>query len=275
MENSQIDTFIRKINSFNNVKYNYEDKTVDIICYNENTEIDSFFLKGPLDLVGYLERQKIDYSLFFKKILLRELKLTYYSNCLYKYIFQILDENKSHLDTCWGSVCEKTLEIGKIPKNSNNLRDLIENYCKKNNFNSNLIKTNDPNLIIVDGWVKYIDNNDVVRNNFYKKFKKFIKKVIFQKKFDRSIDLLKKIRKEGFNEKKFNANESNLNVVAGYSSKTKNYMIFHGKHRIAVLKYLQSKGEIDNKFEISIPFLRYNFNHFKQSAPGMQCKCKI
>ena len=29
--------FISKINSFNNVKYNYEDKTVDIICYNENT----------------------------------------------------------------------------------------------------------------------------------------------------------------------------------------------------------------------------------------------
>ena len=70
----------------------------------------------------------------------------------------------------WGSVCEKTLEIGKIPKNSNNLRDLIENYCKKY-FNSNLIKTNDPNLIIADGWIKYIDNKDVVRNNIYKNLK--------------------------------------------------------------------------------------------------------
>ena len=50
--------------------------------------LEDSFLKRPLDLVGYLERQKIDYSLFFKKILLRELKLTYYSNCLYNYIFK-------------------------------------------------------------------------------------------------------------------------------------------------------------------------------------------
>ena len=274
MKTSEIDNFVKKINIFKNVRYNQKDQIVDILYDNKKDEVDSLFLKGPLDLVGFLEKQNVEYSFFFKKIKLSEMSLAYFSNCLFKYIYQIIDEQRAHGDTCWGSICENTVQIGKITE-TNDLKSLIDNYCKKNNINSALIKINDPNLKIADGWVKFLDKDGKIRYNLFQKLKLFIKRVILQKKYDRSIELLKKIRKEGFDKKKFNSNQNNLGVVAGYSTISKDYMIFHGKHRIAVLKYLQLKGEINEEFEISIPYLRYDFNHFKQSAPGLKCDCQI
>jgi hypothetical protein len=277
MENINTKILIGKINSFNNVKYNEIDKIVDVIDQNKTKEIDQFFLKGPMNLVRFLEEQKFDFSLIFKKIKIKELNLAYYANCLHEHIYQILDENISHSQTCWSAKCEKTIELGRIYKDSTHkdIQSIIKNGCEKKKINSNNIQINNPDLIVVDQWLKFIDKNKKFNNGFFQKLKIIIKRIIFKNNFDRSIKLVNKIKKEGFDIKKFYANENALNVIAGYSAKTKNYMIFHGKHRIAAIKYLQHKGEIDKELELAIPILRYNFNHVRQSAPGLECfRCK-
>lgn len=268
--------FLKLLNSFENAKYNISEKLIDVSLPSDPKNRDyDFFLGLYTGIIEFLEEHASDHRQLFREVKLADIKLAYYANCLAEYPKQVLDDGLKHHQTCWGGVCEKTTELGYL---SNKGELDFDQQLKKLSEKFNLEfepNENSKNLIVVNNWVK-IMGREHNKNNYTRltRIKSFLKK-IFLTDQDRVIKLIKLIRSNGFKEKQFYGSASSMSGVLGYSSKTKNYMIFHGKHRIAVLKYLQSKGEIDNKFEISIPFLRYNFNHFKQSAPGMQCKCKI
>lgn len=263
--------YINKINSFDFAKYNFSEKVIDILIPENQLSIDNKYFLELYKLIDFLEEEKTDFPILFETIKLKDLNLAFYAKCLERYIHQVLDEGIPHSETCWGSHCEKIYDIGYISqKNEEKASKMTEIFFKQLEINRKHFNQKS-NLFVVNNWLKFFDQNHEIKKNTLIKKLKFLIKEVFNLNYDRSIKLANKIKKEKFKKELFYVNKLGMNVVLGYSEITKNYMIFHGKHRITVLKYLQSIGELDINFELAIPKIRYNSNHFRQSAPGLEC----
>ena len=201
--------------------------------------------------------------------------LSYYSGCLLRYIFDVLDAGVDHKDTCWYKNCENSRLIGytgeTIPLG---IRGTLARSTLKDA--DKLLKNFDsltPSAFHVEGgWLKYRDpyiNQKIL--SFSEKIRLAIR-VLFRGPHDRSLSIISRIREDGFNE---TAAYQIKQGVFGYSQKSASYSVFHGKHRVVAIMYLVEKGFLPPHTTINFPTVSYPFRHFGNSA-GKEClKCGL
>ena len=250
------DKYIQIINNIHkNISYNPERKVIDISFKNA----DDNFYKNILykKLISFLQKNKIpDETFIYPKI--KNIDLDLYFSCLYNYIFEIYN-GVNHNKTCW-SDCQKTIDVG---------------YDKTGVLKKNLLKKYE-NVYEIDGWVKVFGIN---YNNFNvsrtRKVINYIKNIF--KNQDRIIELIDKIKKDGWSTIKAKQKQGDNNVsngVLGFSRKSNKFMVFHGKHRLIAAKYLINQSVLNDDLKIEYPIIEYNENNFRQTKLIHKCKCE-
>ena len=267
--------FINYVNSLDFCNFDMDQKVININSFRDN---EIFFIKEIYDrLVSFLQKNSPPEGLlYFPKV--KDIELGYYSGCLYNYIHEIRDLGKRHEDTCWFKNCENSVLLGYLDAQERiNFSPLsyLETYNGKHKYwvKKNLSSFDLRCVHIVDGWVKYNHPKSFeLFNPTWLNIRRYCRNAI-KGKLDRSIMLLDTISREGFLEQ--NAYKAK-NGVLGYSKNSKNFRVFHGKHRVAVTKYLVDKGKLPQDFRIKFPIVHYSFPHFgNASYAAKHCDCDI
>ena len=254
MTNTEYINFINNIHS--NIKYSENKKR--ILVYLDNVD-DNFFKKKLYgQLFKFLQSTPIPNNTFkFENI--KDIKLDFYFSCLLNYTTQIFKGSK-HEDTCWAQNCERVVEYA----------------YDKNNINFDKLKLKYHNVYNIDGWIKI---KGIYPQDFNKNFVKCnynrLKRIFYKK--DRIIDLVEKIKANGWSDLKSSQklkNKEISNGILGYSTKTKNFMVFHGKHRIIAAKYLYELKLLDN-LTMKFPIIEYDTENFRQAKMISKCTCLV
>jgi hypothetical protein len=249
--------YIKYINNIHpNIKYSHEKKRILISLRNVD---DDFFNQKLYGKLFYFIQTNLIPKNIFEFQYIKDIELDYYFNCLLNYIFEIYKGTK-HQHTCWVLNCENSIDYTYDSKNI-----VFEKLKKKYS-----------NIYNIEGWIKIhgIHPQDFNRNIFRKIFNKF-KRLFFKK--DRIINLVEKIRKNGWDKTKASqklGNNEISNGILGYSKITKKFMIFHGKHRLVAAKFLIQKSELSENLKINFPIIEYEEENFRQAKLISKCICK-
>jgi len=139
----------------------------------------------------------------------------YYDQCLERYLFQKVNQNRPNDETCWFKFAQ----------------------------NNKCIGWSDPNIDFdTDEKSKFIDTlrqENIERDN---KGFIFLKSNNYPKQDDKVLELYKNISKSKFS----NYISTYPPIIVGHSLETNLHTILSGRHRIAVLRYLRSQNKISN-----------------------------
>ncbi|MDB4659646.1 hypothetical protein OAE57_01080 [Synechococcus sp. AH-551-C10] len=259
--------FLDKLREMNFCRYNSERKLIEIT---EEVHSDDFYY-GLIyrKLVKFLTTYSPEGDLFdYPKA--SEVILSYYSGCLLRYVFEVLDSGIDFKDTCWHKKCENSRLIGYV---GNTFPCDLQSELSKSTLKdtNKLLRSYDslsPSFFSVEGgWLKYCDpqiNHKIF--SLSERIKSVIR-VILRGPYDRSLSIISRIRNEGFDE---TAAYGIKQGVFGFSQKSLSYSVFHGKHRVVALMYLVNKGILPPDLEIKYPTVSYPFHHFANSS-GKKC----
>ena len=89
-------------------------------------------------------------------------------------------------------------------------------------------------------------------------------RTLFGLRRERVLNLVRSIEENGWDE---DLARKPLGGVLGYSRSTGRYHAFTGKHRIAALRYLYSKGRIDGATPVRFPVITYPWGAWRQHRP--------
>lgn len=180
-------------------------------------------------------------------IRLNEIVTGYYDQCLERYLFERLNREMRNNETCWMRLAQTNKTVGVVDSNHSRERAL-----------SGLI-TNNPRLsskdlakfeIGKDGFVVYKDQK--ISNDD-----------------DRAIGIYKSIRRFGF----WNTISRSSPIIIALSLKTLRYQIVSGRHRVAVLRYLNSIGQIRGTQKIKCHIVEMPYDSLVFTRPFYdQCK---
>ena len=248
-------------------RYNPDRKLIEIT--NEIQSDEFYYGSIYRKLVQYLTMFRPEGDLFLYPRA-SEVVLSYYSGCLLRYVFDVLDFGIGHKDTCWYNKCENSRLISYVGQNKSFdiESELSRSTLKDTDKLLGKYKSLKPSSFCVQGgWLKY---NDPGINHLILTLSEKIRlaiRLFLRGPHDRSIALISRIRQEGFDETAaYNIKQG----VFGFSERTSNYMVFHGKHRVVAAMYLVTKGVLPPDFQIKYPTVSYPFNHFGNSS-GDKC----
>ena len=259
--------FLYQLEQIDFCRYDPDRKLVEVT---EEIHSDQFYYDIIYrKLVKFLTNFRPEGDLFYYPKV-SEVALSFYSGCLLRYVIDVIDLGINHTNTCWYQKCENCRLISFVGNKSTfdykaelNRSTLKDSDKLLNNFSS----LTSSSFNVDNGWLKYNDPNiNNIILGLSEKIKYYVK-FFFGGKYDRSINLISNIRKHGFDEK---AAYGNKLGVFGFSENTKDYSVFHGKHRVVALMYLVSKGELPADLRIKYPIVSYKFPHFGNSS-GLKC----
>ena len=259
--------FLRRINQMGFCRYDHERGGIEII---REVHTDEFYYGSIYrNLVKFLTLYAPKGELFnYPKA--SEVKLSFYSGCLLRYVFDLLDNGLEHADTCWYKKCENSRLIGYVGENTqfDIEYELSRSTLKDSDRLLSRYKRLTPSLFTVEeGWLKYTDPDiNRIILNLSEKVRLAIR-IVLRGSQDRSLSLISGICEQGFDEK---AAYRVKQGVFGFSTDSQDYSVFHGKHRVVALMYLVSKGVFPPHFEIKYPTVFYPFKHFGNSS-GKKC----
>lgn len=177
-------------------------------------------------------------------IRLDQIETGYYDKCLERYLFQRINLKMKNEDTCWFKYAQNNKCIG--------WHDPGIPFDKKD-FILQLSKLPQLGKLKVD-----IESLERRQDGFV-----FCRSDIVFTADDGILSLCEKIRQKGFS----NALSLLSPLVLGYSTTVKKYNVISGRHRIAVLKYLYSQGEISGSLKIRCHLVKYPFDSLVFTRP--------
>lgn len=259
--------FLDRLRGMHFCRYNSERKLVEIT---EEIHSDDFYY-GLIyrQLVEFLTTHSPEGDLFsYPKA--SEVVLSHYSGCLLRYVFDVLDSRIDYKDTCWYKKCENSRLIGYV---GNTFPADLQGELSRSTLKDSdkLLKHYDflsPSSFHVEGgWLKYCDPQINKKILTISEKVRLAIRVFLRGPYDRSLSLISRIRKEGFDE---SAAYGIKQGIFGFSEKSSSYSVFHGKHRVVAVMYLVSKGILPPNFKIKYPTVSYPFHHFGNSS-GEKC----
>jgi len=264
------------------VIYNYQDKvfdvTLDDITWNE--------IKILNKLVSRLRLNPLPPE-YNKYPCIGEIKTGYYDRCLEHYCYQRLDKGLDDSQTCW---TKNALQIHCVDRFSNPHRLTFEEKKnvvqrlgndKKNFVFQSIVRQCKKQPSIIDsifcdsnGWVFIKGDFNILPNNSLDRakviVKKKIRKLLKYPKNKNILSIINSVKKNGWNE---SMSSAPLCGVLGYSILEDKYHVLTGKHRIASMKYLLSRGYISPETRINYSVIRYKWGDWRQySAPYSTCQ---
>ena len=263
-----IEKYISKIDSFKFSKFNRRDRVIDIKYIKK---FDMTFVKKIYELVNFLQANPPPKGVF-KYPLISEINLSYFSGCLYNYLIDIKIKKKSYKKTCWHKNCHNSVLLGYFPELDKKKKNFMSLLKKKYyHYNQKTLPLLNKKFIENhNGWLKYNSPDSIFKfKGWYRYFTSLVRKIILGQKFERIITLSNKIEKLGFDKKLYVKEKIG---ILGYSKISNEFMTFHGKHRLVILKYLNKKKIIKNNFKVKFPIIRYNFENFGNSSFKLRCK---
>ena len=151
----------------------------------------------------------------------------YYDQCLERYLFQKVNQNRPNDESCWFKFAQNNKCIGWSDPNINfdtdeksQFIDTFQHF-KKSNTNCSLEENIER------------DNRGFI----------FLKSNNYPEQDDKVFELYKNISKSKFS----NYISTYPPIIVGHSLETNLHTILSGRHRIAVLRYLRSQNKISNK----------------------------
>lgn len=261
--------FIEEINSYSGCVFNENLGIIEIVENNPaaNYYYDTIYNK----LVKYLTENKPEDPIF-RYPTLEDMSLSFYSGCLYRYIYDVKNLNMNHKETCFYKNVECSRLVGftngDVERNTvlstlatSKLKDvrLLEEKFEALSLSS---------FCIEGGWLKYRDLN--IRRQLFGIPGIFVDMVrrIKYGPHEKVLKLIDDICAHGFSVERAYGEKVG---VLGFSELSGDYSVFHGKHRVAALKYLSDNGLVESGKVIEFPVVRYPFRHFGNSS-GQQCK---
>lgn len=257
------------------ISFDYEDNTflLDEHC---NT-VDGF--KNVTKLVEKLRWDEFWFDV--KQTPIVDMSFNYHDSCMQNYCYQIIDQGISHKDTCWENVTSRRFHMGIFNNNQSFDRKFKEKFIEDLSINTNNIIINNLHYSIKRDYEykreKMFENLTLSNNNWITvqlinpitfsvrterivhEFKKRIKNLTSYKLNERIITISENILNKKWNQ---DLGWECPNTVLGYSTKSKEYMTFTGRHRVNAAVYLFKKG-VDIGIEcFSYPVLKYNWSEW-------------
>ena len=218
----------------------------------------------------------------FHTVRLDEIDTGYYDRCLEYYAYERLQLNKLHTETCWIRYAERTHCLGKIAPGAELDDEAKVRFFerlgreRKNDFIAMSIfraYRKNPEIrhalkVDEEGWLMFFRGNlpimPLSRTERTKIMAKdLVKKMIGYSSSDRILRLIESIENHGWDQDLARKPSG----VLGFSRKTRRYLVFTGKHRIAALKYLYSQGRISGSTRIEYPVITYPWGAWRHGRP--------
>lgn len=269
--------YLSKLQDFNSsIRFIEGEGVLEVISENLENKDFSALYEGAIE---FLEDNVAPPGVFqYPKVV--DIELGYYSGCLLRYAAELLDEGMSHSSTCWGAICERTIEMGYMDDPDMSSEDFIIGKAEDGDITAKKLLgalkkggIGPENFQVVENWVKYTgpNINELNWNGPYYRFKKRIRSIV-KGDNDRVIKLIENIKKDGWQP---NLAYGGKTGVLGLSSVDGKYMVFHGKHRLVALKYLIFKKLVSESTVLEYPVIRFNFPCWRQNvAPFKEKVCE-
>ncbi len=195
-----------------------------------------------LDLIEILKNVRPVHS-----IRLSEIVTGYYDQCLERYLFERLNREMPNNETCWMRLAQTNKTLGVVDSNHSRERALRTLTTKNPRLSSKDFAQFE---IMKDGFVVYKDQT--ISNDD-----------------DRAIGIYKSIRRFGF----WNLISISSPIIIAFSLKTLRYQILSGRHRVAVLRYLNSIGRLRGAQKIMCHMVEMPYDSLVFTRPYYdQCK---
>lgn len=187
-------------------------------------------------------------------IKLKDIKTVYYDRCLVRYLYEKIKLGKADEDTCMFKVVQRYKCIGWVePDNAFSLEDKKE-FCKK-------IFQRNPNFKKIPEIIEKLEKRP---DGFV-----FLHMDNVNLNYEKFLNLYRQIEKDGFS----NIISSLNPIVLGYSTLTGHHIVTSGRHRIAILKYLQFQNKISGNFTVRCHQVKYAFESLIFTRPYTdECK---
>jgi len=207
---------------------------------------------------------------------LDELQTGYYDKCLEYYCYERLDLGIPHKETCWVRYAEKVFCIGRIAPNTeltDSMRNDILSHLARQKHNGvyqeickmcrtitqarKCIKANS------EGWVMFYGDIPIrsgyLKNRIRDAARRLTRRIFGTVEQDRVLNIVESIRRHGWDPEL--AYQPSCSLI-GYSHSTKRFLMLTGRHRIAALRYLYSKGEVPGSIVLDYPVITYRWSDF-------------
>jgi len=226
-------------------------------------------------------RWNMEFNFDIKKTPMKNMNFSYHDSCMQNYCFQIIDEGVKHKHTCWENITSRRFHLGIWDEKKSFDNENKERYINQLSINTNNEIVNNLNFSIIRDFKKnsseLMDNLLLSKNNWISvqllnpisfqnpsqrhmhNFKSFIKKLTGYKINERVIDISKNILLKNWNHE---LGWECPNTVLGYSTKSKEYMTFTGRHRVNAAIYLFNKGVDIGIDHFSYPVIKYNWDNW-------------
>ena len=161
-------------------------------------------------------------------IMIDEIITGYYDQCLERYLYEKLNRSYNNIDTCWFKYAQNNKCIGR-QENGDSFDEK-----KKKEFYNKLLELH-PMKNIDKGIINTLEKND--QGYVFSLSDNVITKD------DKVLSLYHNIKNLGYSNA---VSALDSPIIIDYSLKNKKFNLMAGRHRIAVLRYLRSQGEIKN-----------------------------
>ena len=201
-----------------------------------------------------------------------QLATGHFDRCLERYCHERIDLNIPHEQTCWVRLARKTYCVGKMDpaaefddRARTRFMDSLGRDRQQDVVAMSIYRAyrKDPRVrhalrMDAEGWLMFhlgdvpLRPLDPVRR-IGAVTKAWIKKVLKYRDGDRVLKVVRSIEAHGWKGKPGERDGG----VLGYSRATGCHFAIVGKHRIAALKYLYSRGKIDGSMLVHYPVITY------------------
>ena len=117
-----------------------------------------------------------------------------------------------------------------------------------------------------DGWVMFYGDIPIrsgyLKNRIRDAARRLTRRIFGTVEQDRAINIVESIRRHGWDPDLAYQPSGSL---IGYSHSTKRFLMLTGRHRIAALRYLYSKGEVSGSLILDYPVISYPWEGWLQN----------
>lgn len=226
----------------------------------------------------------------YTRLKLSDVKTGYWDKCLEHYIYERVNLELTHEQTCFVRIVQKTFFLGyidptrKLDKETK-IQVLSSLADKKTDFIAQSIyKSFRKNASLINGLEKDADGalyfySDIpIRSLRFKKRNRemianLLKKILRDSTKNKAIDIYRNIRQNGWDNQ---LSRQSHPMILGFSTSNKRYFALTGRHRLAALKYLYSQGQISSSTFIDCIVIQYPWGSWLwgRPHPGIQ-ECKF
>jgi len=177
----------------------------------------------------------------------------YYDHCLERYIYERLREFKKNEETCWYQDAQNNKCVGWYDPQKPFDIEGKKRFIKEKSAEK-------------PAWGKVTNIDPLERDD---DGNVFYRSSTVSEEDDTILELVDSVQENGFS----NWKSLSPPIVLGYSTTTKRFNAICGRHRIAVLKYLQKQGIVSGQLDIMCHIVEYPFESLAYTRP-YSIKCK-